>query len=73
MEKVSPNSFKLLNTSVFIENTETRRYLFCDGEPIKGERGAEGGWKAASGFESPNIVGADDNYYNRGLWKITAQ
>ena len=70
MEKISSNSFKLLDTSVFIENKETKRYLFSDGEPIKGERGAEGGWKASSGFESPKIVGADANYYNRALWII---
>jgi hypothetical protein len=70
MEKIRSNSFKLLDTSVFIENKETKRYLFCDGEPIKGERGAEGGWKATSGFESPKIVGADANYYNRALWII---
>ena len=72
MEKVSPNSFKLLNTSVVVENKETKRYLFSDGEPIKGDRGAEGGWKASSGFESPTVVGADANYYNRALWKIIA-
>ncbi|EAW36579.1 hypothetical protein L8106_28416 [Lyngbya sp. PCC 8106] len=73
MEKVSPNSFKLLNTSVLVENKETKRYLFSDGEPIQGDRGAEGGWKASSGFESPAIVGADANYYNRALWIIHQQ
>ncbi|MDF5731863.1 MAG: hypothetical protein PUP92_28620 [Rhizonema sp. PD38] len=44
--------------------------MFSDGEQIKGNRGDEGGWKASSGFESPKVVGADDNYYNRALWKI---
>ena len=57
----------------FIENAETKRYLFQDGETIKGERGAEGGWKAHSGFESPNVVGADANYYNRAYFKLIKQ
>jgi len=57
--------------SYLIENQETKRYLFCTGEPIKGQRGDEGGWLASSGFESPNVVGADANYYNLALWKIT--
>ncbi|MGF1979166.1 MAG: hypothetical protein RMY30_026735 [Nostoc sp. CmiSLP01] len=57
--------------SFLIENQETKRYLFSDGEPIKGERGNEGGWLASSGFESPKVVGTDSNYYNRALWKIT--
>ncbi|BCL39084.1 lamin tail domain-containing protein [Nostoc sp. MS1] len=60
----------LINKSVFIENQETKRYLFSDGEPIKGNRGDEGGWLASSGFASPNVVGADANYYNRAIWKI---
>jgi hypothetical protein len=42
---------------------ETKRYLFSDGEPIKGKRGAEGGWLATTGFASPKVVGA--------LWPIT--
>ncbi len=58
------------NDSFIIENQETGRYLFSDGKPITGKRGDEGGWKASSGFESPNVVGADANYYNRALWKI---
>ncbi|MFN6463663.1 MAG: lamin tail domain-containing protein [Nostoc sp. DedVER02] len=61
---------ELLNKPVLIENQETKRYLFSTGEPIKGERGDEGGWLASSGFESPKVVGADANYYNRALWKI---
>nr|MDZ8288822.1 lamin tail domain-containing protein [Nostoc sp. ChiSLP01] len=61
---------ELLNKPVFIENQETKRYLFATGEPIKGERGNEGGWLASSGFESPKVVGADANYYNRAIWKI---
>jgi hypothetical protein len=60
----------LTNKTVFIENLETKRYLFSDGNPIKGDRGAEGGWLASSGFASPNVVGADANYYNRAYWKI---
>ena len=41
--------------------------------PINGNRGDEGGWKLGSGFESPKVVGADANYYNRAHWKITPQ
>ena len=58
------------NGGFLIENLETKRYLFSDGSPIKGDRGAEGGWLASSGFESPKVVGADANYYNRAIWKI---
>jgi hypothetical protein len=61
---------ELVNKPVLIENQETKRYLFSDGPPIRGERGDEGGWAAASGFESPKVVGVDANYYNRALWKI---
>jgi hypothetical protein len=61
---------ELTNKTVFIENLETKRYLFSDGSPITGDRGAEGGWLASSGFASPNVVGADANYYNRAYWKI---
>jgi hypothetical protein len=67
------NIDELTNQPVLIENQETKRYLFSDGSAIKGNRGAEGGWKASSGFESPNVVGADANYYNRALWKIIPQ
>ncbi|MEH2241721.1 hypothetical protein [Nostoc sp.] len=49
----------------------TKRYLFSDGNPIKGNRGDEGGWLASSRFESPKVVGTDANYYNRALWTIT--
>lgn len=58
------------NGMYFIENVETHRYLFQDGKPIKGKRGAEGGWKSHSGFESPSVVGADANYYNRAYYRI---
>jgi hypothetical protein len=61
---------ELVNRPVKIENQETKRYLFSDGSPIKGPRGSEGGWSASSGFASPNVVGADANYYDRALWKI---
>ena len=64
------NINELLNKPVLIENQETKRYLFSDGQPIKGNRGDEKGWAASSGFESPKVVGADANYYNRALWKI---
>lgn len=63
----------LLDTPVLIENLETKRYLFSEGSVISGDRGAERGWKASSGFESPNVLGADANYYNRALWIIRKQ
>ena len=66
-------SATLLDTPVLIENLETKRYLFSDGPAISRERGAEGGWLASSGFQSPNVVGADANYYNRALWVIRKQ
>ena len=49
----------------FIVNVETQRYLFQDGDEMKGERGSEDGW-----LEAPNCVGADANYYNRAYWRI---
>ena len=55
----------------FIENVETERYLFQIGDPISGERGAEGGWKASSGFKSPSVKGSDDNYDNRAYYRVT--
>ena len=57
----------------FVENVETKRYLFQDGEKIKGERGDEGGWLASSGFQAPPVLGADANYYNQAYWKIIPQ
>ena len=39
-----------------IENVETKRYLFQDGEKIKGNRGDEGGWLASSGFQVPLVL-----------------
>lgn len=56
--------------SYFIENVETQRYLFQDGEKIQDNRGDEKGWKASSGLEAPGVVGADANYYNRAYWKL---
>ncbi|WP_230968427.1 lamin tail domain-containing protein [Nostoc sp. WHI] len=64
-QSTDANIKELLNKSVFIENQETKRYLFSDGEPIKGQRGYEGGWLASSGFESPKVVGADANEISR--------
>ena len=55
----------------FIENSETKRYLFQGGPAIEGSRGAEHGWGASSGFKAPDVVGADANYYNRAYWMIT--
>lgn len=57
----------------FIENVETKRYLFQDGDKIQGERGAEGGWLKSSGFQAPLVLGADANYYNRAYWRIIPQ
>lgn len=56
-----------------IENLETKRYLFSDGSELSRSRGSEGGWLASSGFQSPKLVGADTNYYNRALWVIAPQ
>ena len=56
-----------------IENIVTRRYLFQTGEPMKGNRGDEGGWLASSGFESPPVVGADTHSDDRAHWKIYQQ
>lgn len=67
---ISPD---LTNVRVFIENEKTGRYLFPCGDPIKGDRGDEGGWLSSSGFESPKMVGADANYYNRAYFKIVPQ
>ncbi len=61
----------LLLKEILIENVETNRFIFSDGPPIKGDRETEKGWLLSSGFESPKIVGADANYYNRALWKIS--
>jgi hypothetical protein len=63
----------LLDVPVLIENLETKRYLFSDGPAVTGSRGAEGGWLASSGFESPKVLGVDANYYNRALWIIRKQ
>ena len=57
----------------FFENVETERYLFQDGEKIKGKRGDEGGWLPSSGFQAPSVLGTDANYYNRAYWKIIPQ
>ncbi|MEO1374565.1 MAG: hypothetical protein AAFW70_09660, partial [Cyanobacteria bacterium J06635_10] len=64
------NIDELLNKPVLIENQETGRYLFSDGKPISGKRGDERGWLASSGFQAPDVLGADANYYNRALWNI---
>ena len=48
-----------------IENIYTKRYLFSTGNQVKGIPGDEGGW-----LHSPDVVGTDFNYYNRGLWHV---
>ena len=50
---------------VMIESVETKRYLFCTGEAMTGNRGDEGGW-----LQSPGVVGSDANYYNRAMWLL---
>lgn len=67
--KITPQG----NGNYLIENVETKRLLSQDGQPIRGKRGAEGGWLAHSGFRSPNTVGADTNYHNRAYWRILPQ
>lgn len=64
---------ELTNVRVFIENVKTGRYLFPCGDKITGDRGSEGGWLSSSGFESPKMVGADANYYNRAYFTIVPQ
>ena len=56
-----------------IENVKTRRYFLQDGPQIEGNRGAEGGWLASSGFKAPVVVGADGNYNGRAYWKLRFQ
>ena len=56
-----------------IENVETGRYLFQAGKKISGKRGSEGGWLKSSGFQAPDVLGADANYYNRAIWKLIKQ
>ena len=58
------------NGRYFIENVHTKRFVFQTGQPIKGKRGAEGGWRNAYGLTSPAVVGADANYYNRAYWLL---
>ena len=50
------------------ENVETKRILFQTGPAIKGKRRAEGGWSQA-----PAVVGTDDNYDGRAVWKVIPQ
>jgi len=47
-----------------LKNKETNRYLFSTGAKAASE-GGEGGW-----LKSPDMVGADANYYNRAMWHI---
>jgi hypothetical protein len=48
-----------------LKNVNTNRYLFSTGKKHTGADGNEGGW-----LKSPELVGADANYYNRALWYI---
>lgn len=48
----------------YLINVVTQRYLFQTGELIRG-RGREGGW-----LRSPHVVGTDDSYDDRHIWKI---
>lgn len=54
------------NALYYFTNVVTGRLLFQTGDPISGYRGAEGGW-----LDSPKVVGSDENYYSRHLWRIT--
>ncbi|MCH2050291.1 MAG: hypothetical protein MK289_17935 [Trichodesmium sp. ALOHA_ZT_67] len=54
----------IVNKQVTIKNDETHRLLFSPGVPI-GKPGDEGG-----SLKSPDIVGADANYYDRALWYL---
>ena len=47
----------------FLKNSMTARYLFSAGDIVSG---SEGGW-----LNSPTILGADDNYYERAKWILT--
>jgi hypothetical protein len=49
----------------FIINKFTNRYLFCTGEIVKGQAGAEGGWT-----QTKQLVGSDANYYERAKWNF---
>ncbi|NER36305.1 MAG: hypothetical protein F6J93_20375 [Oscillatoria sp. SIO1A7] len=48
------------------KNKETNRLAFSTGPIFDGDPGDEGGW-----LDSPVLVGADANYYNRAQWYIT--
>ncbi|XP_046862323.1 uncharacterized protein LOC124455738 [Xenia sp. Carnegie-2017] len=61
------------NGKYFIENLKTERYLFQNGNKIKGDRGAEGGWTSNPGFGVPLCVGSDANYFDRAYWKLEPQ
>ena len=56
----------LLNTTVYLTNADTHRFLFADGNPLTGPAASEGGWT-----NSPVMKCADANYYNRAQFTIT--
>ena len=60
--KADPRS---LPNAIFIKNMETQRFAFASGDEFTGQEGDEGGW-----LQSPSIVGADKNYYNRAVWEL---
>ncbi|KAM7450662.1 hypothetical protein ABFA07_001661 [Porites harrisoni] len=55
-----------------IQNYETMRYLYMEGERIE-KRGDEGGWLEETGREAPPAVGAYSNFYNRTYWRLLPQ
>lgn len=57
--------FHRRDNTYLIENSETKRYLFCDGTVLSDPGAREGGWLSA-----PNVVGTDENYQSRALWGI---
>jgi len=64
VDSLLPDS--LLNTTVYLTNAETHRFLFADGAPITGPACSEGGWT-----NSPVMKCADANYYNHAQFTIT--
>ena len=56
------------NGTYLLRNYETKRLLLTTGPTIEEGAASEGGWTNA-----PAVVGADNNYYNRALWRIVGR
>ncbi len=50
------------------QNSDTKSYLYSEGDKIPGDRGCEGG-----AAEAPLCVASDANYDKRALWRIVHQ